>query len=85
MLLFSIVLIVKGVYSMHKSFGEAFGEAFGEYRNLADCIQKNLDKRDPEQYCRKIREKVETARRQKYGQADCEPYNIDTWEIVYPE
>jgi len=40
---------------------------FAGYKNLEDCITQNLDKRDPEQYCRKIKSKVERARRRKYG------------------
>ena len=40
-------------------------EPFADYENLADCIIHNQNKRDPEQYCRKIRSKVETARRNK--------------------
>ena len=43
-------------------------EPFGKYQNLADCIEQNWNKRDPEQYCRKIRDKVEAARRRKYAQ-----------------
>ena len=40
---------------------------FGDYENLEDCIMKNWNKRDPEQYCRKVRSKVETARRRRDG------------------
>ena len=38
---------------------------FGEYCDLQDCINKNWNKRDPKQYCMKIREKVETARERR--------------------
>jgi hypothetical protein len=40
-------------------------EPFADYENLADCIMQNWNKRDPRQYCLKIRRKIEAARRRK--------------------
>lgn len=62
-LILAILLILYGIVGML----ERSDEPFGEYQNLADCIAKNLNKRDPEQYCRAIRSKVARARRRKYG------------------
>ena len=65
-LLLAIFLILYGIAKMLEQHGKK-DEPFGEYQNLADCIRKNWNKRDPEQYCLKIKRKVETARRRKYG------------------
>ena len=64
-----IVAVFLILYSVAGILGRKTEEdvPFGEYQNLADCIQKNWNKRDPEQYCMKIRSKVEEARRRKYG------------------
>ena len=65
-LILAIFLILYGIHLWIIDYGLK-DVPFAEYENLTDCINKNLDKRNPEQYCRKIREKVERARRRKYG------------------
>ncbi len=32
---------------------------FGEYRDFADCVRRNQDKRDPEAYCAEVKRRVE--------------------------
>jgi len=65
-LLLAIFLICQGIQLWIEDY-RLKDEPFADYENLADCIMKNLNKRDPEQYCRKIRDKVRTARRRKCG------------------
>ena len=60
----SVTLICLGVHWWMIDYRRK-DEPFADYENLADCIMQNWNKRNPEQYCRKIRSKVETARRNK--------------------
>ena len=62
-LILAVFLILYGIAGMLVKKDESFGE----YKNLEDCINKNWNKRDPEQYCLAIKRRVERARRQKYG------------------
>jgi hypothetical protein len=68
-LIFAIFLISCGIRWWIIDYGKR-DEPFADYENLADCIAQNWNKRDPEQYCRKIRSKVETARRRKQSKRD---------------
>jgi len=62
-LIVAIFLIFYGMAEMLRQKDEPFAG----YQNLADCISKNWNKRDPRQYCLAIKRKVEHARRRRYG------------------
>lgn len=32
---------------------------FGRYRDVADCVKQNSDKRDPQAYCAVVKRKIE--------------------------
>jgi len=65
-LIFAIFLLFCGIHWWIKDYAQK-DEPFADYENLEDCVMRNQNKRDPEQYCRKIRSKVQRARRRKRG------------------
>jgi len=62
----AIFLICLGVHWWRIDYGRK-DEPFADFENLEDCIMQNWNKRDPRQYCLKIRRKIEAARRRKRG------------------
>ena len=38
---------------------------FGQYKDFADCVNKNRDKKDPKAYCAQIERKIRLAEMQK--------------------
>jgi hypothetical protein len=62
--IFAIFLICIGIRWWIEDFARN-EEPFAGFENLEDCIMQNWNKRDPRQYCLKIRRKIEAARRRK--------------------
>ncbi len=42
---------------------------FGKYKDFADCVRQNQDKRDPEAYCGSIEHTVKKRRKAKRARA----------------
>ena len=40
---------------------------FGQYKNFADCVKKNRDKKNPEAYCAEIERRIKARRQAKHS------------------
>jgi hypothetical protein len=72
---------------------EVTGDPFADYKDFADCVSKNKDKRNPEAYCASIEQKIKEARKKKDAEPRTEKeramahFNIseEEWEALSEE